>query len=177
MSKEKPIEEYDSLLALFQGKPKEKAGYEEIKNAEDKRRLNMRGMVSDRYYKMVREAQKHNLPIMSKNAFIKFSLDSTKDFTELYEKYRQYRYKRYLMPVVQLVDRKKGYVAGNFLWMTIEDKVDAGIPVRVISESGQETVFPSVKEAERQLKLPSGVLYRPLRKGGKYKKLKVMYDN
>jgi len=139
-----------------------------------KRQLSMRAMLSSRYVKMEREAKKANLPLMSKQFFVKFSTD-TIDFSELYEEYRLSGYKRDFMPVIQLIEKNKGYAAGNFIWTTLGKKINSGILVKITDENGEEHVFSSIREAERKFNLPKGVLYKPLRHEGKYKKLKVKF--
>ncbi|MFH0969750.1 MAG: hypothetical protein V1804_04535 [Patescibacteria group bacterium] len=146
----------------------------ESQKSSPQKRQSMRAILSARYAKMEREAKKSKSLLMSKQSFVKFSL-YTRDFEELYEKYRSSGYKRDLMPVIQLVDRTKSYVAGNFIWTTLGEKINSGILIKVIDENGEEHIFSSVREAERKFKLPKGVLYKPLRQEGKYKKLRVQF--
>lgn len=124
---------------------------------------------------MLREAEKENLPIIGREGFIKFNL-GMRDLMELCDVYRQSGYDKDLMPVIQLIEKKKGYVLGNFIWTTLGEKVNSGLLIKIIDEEGGEHVFNSVKQAERHFKLPAGVLYKPLRKTGTYKNLKVTLE-
>lgn len=154
-----------------------KKTYQAVLESAKKYRSTLRGVLNSRFAKMEQEAIKHQIPIMSKDAFMRFNIDVICDFKDLHEEYCKSGYKRDLMPVIQLIEKKKGCIAGNFIWTTLGEKVNSGIFVKVTDTyDGSEHHFASIKEAERHFKLPEGVLYRPLKKNGKYKNLRIMLE-
>src|SRR5947208_1828486 len=60
------------------------------------------------------------LPIISRQEFYSWSMGSI-EFEQLFLRWEKSKWKRWLVPTVDRVDGKQGYIFGNIVWLTLSD--------------------------------------------------------
>ena len=138
-----------------------------------KYRQSHKGILTKRYLEMKAEAKKLRLKIMDRKHYYVWSWELSNFRTTYYDWYES-GHEGKLSPVIDRIDKKKGFVADNLKWTAQKDKNRSnGKPIKIL-EGDIWMQFGSAKKAELELGLPKSVLSRALRTNGKYKRLRVM---
>ena len=132
-----------------------------------------KGIRASRYAKMKQEAKREELELLSRDEFYSWTIAIDDNFCQYYYSYSESNYDKKLAPVIERIDKSKGFIVGNIKWTIQKNKNRSNGREIVLIKNGREKVFPSARKAEMKLKLPKGVLSRALRTSGKYKELRV----
>ena len=120
------------------------------------------------------EASRLEIEIMSRNRFMNWS-NENQGFRFSFYDYEQSGYSKKFSPVLQRLDKTKGFVEDNLKWIFQKDKNRShGQAIQLIDAGGEIKIHPSARRAELELGYPRGVLSRALRTGKSYKRVKVI---
>jgi hypothetical protein len=137
-----------------------------------KYRQSHNGIKNKRYLEMKAEAEKRKLEMIDRTYFNIWSMELS-EFGKVFYAWFESEYKKELSPVIERIDKTKGFVINNLKWTTQKDKSRTnGKPIRIL-DGDKWMQFGSARKAELKLNLPRGVISRALRTSGKYKKLRV----
>ncbi len=132
-----------------------------------------RRLLKQRYCKMVLLAKKLNLGIMLFRNYWHFSQEN-QDFRHSYYDFYKSGFNKKLSPVIERIDKKKGFIEGNLKWVIQKNKNRShGQAIIVSGLNIGERFYFSARRAEMELELPKGVISRALRTGKSYKNLRV----
>jgi|GEM_PF-5989105 len=134
------------------------------------------GILVKRYLDMKEKAEKQKLEIMDRHHFMVCSRED-ENFRHNYYDYYYSNFNKTFAPVIERIDKTKGYIADNIRWTTQKAKNRSNGKSIVIISGDKIIEFPSARKAELEMKLPRGVLSRALREGKRYKKLRVVIKN
>lgn len=133
-----------------------------------------KGVIGKAYNRMRRAIEKEDCSIFSK---LEFRNDTWKNdlFWTLYDEYKDEQYDQQLLPVIERIDIEKPFSLDNIHWVTQQNACIYSRPkVLVTDKDGNAFTFNSAFEAERELKLPQGVISRVVRtKKGRYKQWQI----
>lgn len=136
-------------------------------------RRGSRGFLTRRFLEMKVEASRLGIEIMSRNRFGNWSREN-EGFRYSFYDYEESGFDKRLSPVIERIDRAKGFTENNLKWIFQKDKNRShGQPIQLVDDGGKK-FYPSARRAEIELGYPKGVLSRALRTGKRYKKLKVI---
>lgn len=137
-------------------------------------RRGTRGILTRRYLEMKAEAERLDAEIIDRIRFANWSREN-EGFRYSFYDYEESGFDKRLSPVIERIDRAKGFAENNLKWIFQKDKNRChGRPIQIVAEGGDISFYPSARRAEIELGYPRGVLSRALRTGKRYKKLKVI---
>lgn len=118
-------------------------------------------------------ASRLGFEIMSRNRFANWSREN-EGFRFSYYDYEQSGFNKRFSPVVERIDRDKGFTEENLKWIFQKNKNRSnGQAVMAIDNEGGNKVYASARKMELELHLPRGVISRAIRTRGIYKELRV----
>jgi len=82
---------------------------------------NMKSRVSG----VIKKGNYKGLPILEKELFYQMSI-SNKDFNLLFDKWEKSNYERKIVPSIDRINSKEGYVVGNIRWVTLSENSRLG---------------------------------------------------
>jgi hypothetical protein len=135
-------------------------------------RQTRKGILVKRYLDIKEKARKLKLEIIDRNHFMIWSIED-ENFRYGYYYYYHSNFNKKFAPVIERLDKSKGFTAENLIWTIQKNKNRTNGKSIVIVDGDNITKYASARKAELELKLPRGVLSRALREGKRYKSLRV----